>query len=157
MLLPVSSRQVRLNPRTISADLSVADGRPWELLVRRYQPYLLRIAARYDIDEAAEHAVARTFARLVEQGGSVRGPEAVRCWLALTIRDECLAALRQRRREQPTDPANADALSTPVTVVGRDAVDDLPVEDVHLRLGQTPAIIYQLPFEEEGQSDAVYA
>ena len=124
--------------------------------MRRYQPYLLRIAARYDIGEAAEHAVARTFARLVEQGGSMRGPEAVRCWLALTIRDECLTALRQRRSEQPTDPANVDALSPPVTVVGRDAVGDLPIEHAHLRLGQTPANI-QLPIEEEGQPDAVYA
>jgi DNA-directed RNA polymerase specialized sigma24 family protein len=125
--------------------------------VRRYEPYLLRIAARYDIGDAVEHAVARTFARLVEQGGSIRGSEAVRCWLALTIREECLTALRQRRREQPTDPANVDALSPPVTVVGRDAVADVPVEDVHLGFGQAPANIHQLPFGEEGQSHAVHA
>jgi DNA-directed RNA polymerase specialized sigma24 family protein len=125
--------------------------------VRRYRPYLLRIAARYDIGEAAGHAVALTFARLAQQGGTIQGPEAVRCWLAVTIRDECLTALRQRRREQPTDAANVDALSPPVTVLGRDAVDDLLVEDAHLHLGQTPATLHQLPFEEEGQFDAVYA
>lgn len=142
---------------TISVDQSVADGRPWELLVRRYRPYLIRIAARYDIGEAAEHAVARTFARLIEQGGSIRRPEAVRCWLALTIRDECLTALRQRRREQPTDPANVDALSPPVTMVGGGAVESLPVEDGLLRLARTPATIHQLCFEEQGQFDAVYA
>ena len=126
-------------PWRCAVDRPVRDGGPWELLVQRYRPFLTRVAASYDIGEAAEDAVARTFGRLIEEGVSSRPRETVKCWLAVTIRDECLTALRQRRREHPTNPANVDALTPPLTVVGPDI-----------------ATLQQLSFDERGMSDAYY-
>jgi len=84
-------------------DGNVGDERAWELLVRRYQPYLLRLAASYRIHEDAHDAVQTTFLRLLEHGGAIRKPEAVKSWLAAVLRRECLAAVRRRQREQPAD------------------------------------------------------
>ena len=89
------------------------DGRAWELLVRRYQPYLLRLAASYRIGEDAHAAVRNTFLRLLEHGTEIRGPEAVKYWLATALRHECLSVIARRRREQPTDPGGAGALPAP--------------------------------------------
>ena len=89
------------------------DGRAWELLVRRYQPYLLRLAASYRIGEDAHVAVRNTFLRLLEHGTEIRKPEAVKYWLAAAMRHECLLAAARRRRERPTDPGGAGALPPP--------------------------------------------
>lgn len=100
-----------------------ADGggtRAWELLVRRYQPYLLRLAASYRIDEDAHDAVQTTFLRLLEHGTEIRRPEAVRYWLATVLRRECLSLVERRQREQPTDVEAMDVLCPPT---GKDALD----------------------------------
>jgi len=89
------------------------DGRAWELLVRRYQPYLLRLAASYRIGEDAHDAVQNTFMRLLEHGTEIRKPEAVKYWLASVLRNECLSLIARRRREQPLDVDNLDALLPP--------------------------------------------
>ena len=89
------------------------DGRAWELLVRRYQPYLLRLAASYRIGEDAHDAVQNTFMRLLEHGTEIRKPEAVKYWLASVLRNECLSLIARRRREKPLDVDNLDALLPP--------------------------------------------
>ncbi|HEX5532415.1 MAG TPA: sigma factor [Actinomycetales bacterium] len=89
------------------------DGRAWELLVRRYQPYLLRLAASYRIGDDAHDAVRNTFLRLLENGAEVRTPEAIKYWLTAAMRHECLLAAARRRRERPTDPGSAGALPLP--------------------------------------------
>jgi RNA polymerase sigma factor (sigma-70 family) len=94
------------------AEAGGGDGRAWELLVRRYQPYLLRLAASYRIGEDAPDAVQNTFLRLLEHGSEIRKPEAVKYWLATVLRRECLAVIA-RRREQPTEDASLDALLPP--------------------------------------------
>ena len=96
------------------------DGRAWELLVRRYQPYLLRLAASYRIGEDAHDAVQNTFLRLLEHGTEIRKPEAVKYWLATVLRHECLAVISRRRREQPIEADGMDALLPPA---GEAAVD----------------------------------
>lgn len=92
----------------------------WELLVRRYQPYLLRLAAAYRIHEDAHDAVQTTFLRLLEHGTEIRRPEAVKYWLATVLRRECLAIVTRRGREQPTDVEAIDALCPPT---GEEIVD----------------------------------
>jgi len=95
------------DPARTAGDSCLRDGdgdeRAWELLVRRYQPYLLRLAASYRIHDDAHDAVQTTFLRLLEHGGEIRKPEAVKSWLATVLRRECLAAVRRRRREQPSE------------------------------------------------------
>ena len=105
---------------------SSADGRAWELLVRRYQPYLLRLAASYRIGEDAHDAVQTTFLRLLEHGTEIRRPEAVRAWLAVVLRNECLAVIRRRGREQPVDVDHLDGFLPPTDA---DAMDDALVSE----------------------------
>jgi RNA polymerase sigma factor (sigma-70 family) len=102
------------------AEAGGGDGRAWELLVRRYQPYLLRLAASYRIGEDAHDAVQNTFLRLLEHGSEIRKPEAVKYWLATVLRHECLAVISRRRREQPIEADGMDALLPPA---GEAAVD----------------------------------
>lgn len=110
------------------AEADGGDGRAWELLVRRYQPYLLRLAASYRIGEDAHDAVQNTFLRLLEHGTEIRKPEAVKYWLATVLRHECLAVIARRRREQPTEMDSLDTLLPPS---GEAAVDSamLSAED----------------------------
>jgi RNA polymerase sigma factor (sigma-70 family) len=107
---------------------SFTDGRAWELLVRRYQPYLLRLAASYRIGEDAHDAVQTTFLRLLEHGTEIRRPEAVRPWLATVLRHECLAVIRRRGREQPTDVEILEGFLPPTEAAAMD--DALVSEEV---------------------------
>jgi len=102
------------------AEADGGDGRAWELLVRRYQPYLLRLAASYRIGEDVHDAVQNTFLRLLEHGSQIRKPEAVKYWLATVLRHECLSVIARRRREQLTDVDNLDALLPPTTEAAPD-------------------------------------
>ena len=109
------------------------DGRAWALLVRRYQPYLLRFAASYRIGEDAHDAVQNTFLRLLEHGAEIRRPEAVKYWLATVLRHECLSVVARRRREQPTEGDSLDALLPPS---GEAAVDSAMLSEEDARCVQ---------------------
>jgi RNA polymerase sigma factor (sigma-70 family) len=85
------------------ADTEGGDEPAWELLVRRYEPYLLRLAASYRLGEETYDAVQNTFLRLLQHGGEIRQPESVKYWLAAVLRRECLKVIARRRREQPCD------------------------------------------------------
>lgn len=80
-----------------------SDDRAWELVVRRYRPYLMRLAESYHIGDEAHDVVQNTFARLLTNGQSIRKPESLKYWLAAVARNECLAVIARRRREQPTE------------------------------------------------------
>ncbi|MBN9108236.1 MAG: sigma-70 family RNA polymerase sigma factor [Pseudonocardia sp.] len=54
-------------------------------------------------DADAADAVQNTWVRLLERGGTIRDPQRLRGWLVHTAGRECLALLRRRRRELPTD------------------------------------------------------
>jgi RNA polymerase sigma factor (sigma-70 family) len=101
---------------------SSTDGRAWELVVRRYQPYLLRLAASYRIGEDAHDAVQTTFLTLLEHGAEIRRPEALRAWLAAVLRNECLAVIRRRGREQPVDVDSLDVVIPPTDAGALDAL-----------------------------------
>ena len=55
----------------------------------------------HDVDDVA----STTWMRLLENIESLRNADAVGAWLETTARRECLAVLRQRKRERPTDDA----------------------------------------------------
>ena len=122
------------------ADADGGDGRAWELLVRRYQPYLLRLAASYRIGEEAHDAVQTTFLRLLEHGTEVRKPEAVKYWLATVLRHECLAVIARRRREQPVE---IDGLEALLPAAGEAAVDSAMLSEEDARCVQEA--LTQLP------------
>ena len=115
------------------ADADGGGTRAWELLVQRYQPYLLRLAASYRIHEDAHDAVQTTFLRLLEHGAQIRRPEAVKYWLATVLRRECLAVVERRRREQPTDVEAIDAMVGPTE---EDVLDSKLISDEDSKLVQ---------------------
>jgi RNA polymerase sigma factor (sigma-70 family) len=115
------------------ADAEGGDTRAWELLVQRYQPYLLRLAASYRIQEDAHDAVQTTFLRLLEHGAEIRRPEAVRYWLATVLRRECLSVVQRRRREQPIDVEAIDAMVGPP---GEDVLDSALLSEEDARVVQ---------------------
>jgi RNA polymerase sigma factor (sigma-70 family) len=86
-----------------STEVDRDDERAWELLVRRYEPYLLRLAASYHLGEETYDAVQNTFLSLLLHGSEIRQPESVKYWLAAVLRRECLKVIARRRREQPCD------------------------------------------------------
>jgi RNA polymerase sigma factor (sigma-70 family) len=91
----------------------------WRRLVDQFGPLLRHVSSTYRLGEAeAADAVATTWSKLVEHIGSVRDGCAVQGWLVTTLRRECIARARARRRERPVaDFAGADE---PVHVVDFD-------------------------------------
>jgi RNA polymerase sigma factor (sigma-70 family) len=78
-------------------------GTGWEDLVEAHGPYLVRLAASYRIGDEARDVVQSAFVRLLERGGTIRDPQAVRFWLATVVRRESLRVLRRAKRERPVD------------------------------------------------------
>ncbi len=69
----------------------------WEILVRRHQAYLYRVARSFRLDEATcEDAVQTTWLRLIEHAGSLRDPEYVSAWLVTTLRRHVFSVFRSR-------------------------------------------------------------
>jgi len=115
------------------ADADGGGTRAWELLVQRYEPYLLRLAASYRIGEDVHDAVQNTFLRLLEHGSEIRKPEAVKYWLATVLRHECLSVITRRRRERPVDVEN---LSTLLPPTGEAALDSALLSEEDARFVQ---------------------
>lgn len=86
------------DPELLAAALS-GNAPAWELLVARHTPYLRSLAAGYRIGDESRDAIQTTFLRLLERGGSIREPRALKAWLRTTLHRECLAVLRRRSRE----------------------------------------------------------
>lgn len=76
----------------------------WEQLVARFGGLLWAIARSHRLNQSdAADVVQSTWLKLLEHFGDLRSPEAVGAWLATTARRECLAVLRSRDRERPSD------------------------------------------------------
>ncbi|MEV4252642.1 sigma-70 family RNA polymerase sigma factor [Spirillospora sp. NPDC049652] len=81
------------------------DGAAWGLLVDRHAPLLWAIARSCGLDDAdCGDVVQTTWLRLVERIDTVRDPQAVPHWLAVTARREAVSLARRRGREAPADP-----------------------------------------------------
>ncbi|GIF78426.1 RNA polymerase sigma factor [Asanoa siamensis] len=91
------------------------DATAWDALVDRYAPLVWAICRRYGLNGAdAEDVAASVWLRLVERLGTIREPAALPGWLATTVRHECLAQLRTRRRHLLVgDEAGLDTVDEP--------------------------------------------
>jgi len=85
-------------------------GRPGALdrLVRQLTPALWHLARAYQLDRRdAEDAVQNAWIALLRGADSIRDPNLVMAWMAVTTRRE---AWRQRRQDQAQRPTDADTL-----------------------------------------------
>jgi RNA polymerase sigma factor (sigma-70 family) len=82
------------------------DRAAWDLIVERYSPLVWAVCRRFRLSDAdADDVVAGVWLRLVERLGTIREPAALPGWLATTTRNECLQAVRARKRQVPVDGA----------------------------------------------------
>jgi RNA polymerase sigma factor (sigma-70 family) len=77
-----------------------SDASAWETLVAEHQDHLMRIASSYRLGHETHDVVQTAWVRLLEHGGGIRDRTAVRAWLSMVVRRECLRILRSRRREE---------------------------------------------------------
>lgn len=80
------------------------DEEAWQSLVIRFRSLLLSVARNSGCNaDQAEDALQNTWLRLFEQVNRIREPEAIRGWLATTVRRESWRIVRESRREVLTD------------------------------------------------------
>ncbi len=115
----------------------------WEILVRRHQSYLYRVARSFRLDEATcEDAVQTTWLRLIEHAGSLRDPECVSGWLVTTLRRHIFSVFRDRgQAPELAGPAMAD-LPDP----GRSPEQEVTAEDQSRQLS---AALRRLPSRDQ--------
>jgi RNA polymerase sigma factor (sigma-70 family) len=98
---------------------AAGDELAWRGLIDRFGPVLRHVSSTYRLGDAeAADAVATAWFKLVEHIGSLRDGCAVQGWLVTTLRRECLARARARRRERPV--ADFAGVDEPVHVVDFD-------------------------------------
>jgi RNA polymerase sigma factor (sigma-70 family) len=145
------------SPAELITAARAGDERAWAALVRRLQPSLRSVARRYGLSPAqADDVVQTAWMRLVENIGSLRAPEAVGAWLAVTVRREAFRALQGHVREHLTDEPFVDESAGPAgldhevlhaeqrTVLAR-AIETLPARHQQLMelLLREPGIDYR--------------
>ncbi len=97
---------------------AAGDRAAWYQIVERYLPLVWTVARRCGLAPAdADDVSQTTLLRLFEHVGSLRAPERVGAWLAVTARHESLRVLRLASRQVPVGawdeleepPSDADA------------------------------------------------
>jgi len=98
------------------ADLADGDAAAWQGVVDRYAGLIWTIARARGLEASdAADVVQTTWLRLFENARSVRDPERLRAWLAVTARHEALRVVGRARRSVPVgdetqfEPVGADA------------------------------------------------
>jgi RNA polymerase sigma factor (sigma-70 family) len=85
------------------------DERAWAALVARFQPMLLRIAARSGLNAADAADIEQvTWIQLMRHADQVRDPDRIAGWLATTARRRSQRAAMVARREIPSIDQVAD-------------------------------------------------
>jgi RNA polymerase sigma factor (sigma-70 family) len=85
------------------------DGAAWNAVVDRFASLLWSVCRRHRLSDAdAEDVCATVWLRLVERLDSIRTVEALPGWLATTTARECLAVIRHRKRQLPTDAVDVE-------------------------------------------------
>lgn len=92
----------------MAADLVLAaaggDEAAWNQLVNRYSGLVWAVTRSLGLNQADAADVSQTtWMRLLEHLGSLRNPERVGSWLAVTARHEALRTLRRGGRQIPSD------------------------------------------------------
>ncbi|TDP89914.1 RNA polymerase sigma factor [Labedaea rhizosphaerae] len=81
----------------------------WREIVQRYAPLVFAVCHRYGIGGAdAQDVAGSVWLGLVAHLDRIREPEALPGWIATTAKNECLAQLRHRARQIPTDADQLD-------------------------------------------------
>lgn len=82
------------------------DQEAWAALVDRMSPLLWSVARSFRLDDAtASDVVQIVWLRLLENCESIRDPERLPGWLAITCRREAMAVVKYGRKVFPTDLA----------------------------------------------------
>ncbi|TCO62750.1 RNA polymerase sigma factor [Actinocrispum wychmicini] len=132
---------MRNEPSTTALLTRAAQGAEsaWQEIFRRYTPFVVGVCRRYRIYGAdAEDVCGTVWLQLVTNVNAIRDPQALPGWLATTAGRECLALLRDKRRQVPSQSDVVDRVEPAVDVSllvdeRRDAVrrafDRLPDRD----------------------------
>jgi RNA polymerase sigma factor (sigma-70 family) len=95
-----------LTTAELVAAASVGDRAAFAEIVVRYRRLVGCVVGSYRMQEAdAEDATANTWLHAMESLPALREPERLGGWLRTIARRECLALIRQRALEEPTDVA----------------------------------------------------
>jgi RNA polymerase sigma factor (sigma-70 family) len=92
----------------------------WDQLVTRYDGFVRSVARSFRLQSEDVHDVAQTtWLRLVLNLHTIRDPERLAGWLAVTARREALAILRQASRHEPMvhEPTDPDPAVDPESSV----------------------------------------
>jgi RNA polymerase sigma factor (sigma-70 family) len=102
--------EARAEARDLAAALAAGDPDAWARTVERHRRLVWSIARAHGLtQEQAEDVSQVTWLRLVQHLGSLRQPERLGQWLAVTTRRESLRVRRLARRHTLTgDPATFD-------------------------------------------------
>src|SRR3954466_12215613 len=79
----------------------------WKRLIDRYDGLIWSVARSFRLQAADVNDVAQTtWLRLIQHLDTIREPERLAAWLAVTATHESLAVLRQTSRQRPTPMAD---------------------------------------------------
>lgn len=102
----------RTSPSPVELFTAIVDGddAAWRLAVERYRGLLHWVARRHRLtEEETADVMQETWTRLLEHLDDIRDPAHLGGWLATTTTRQCLAVLRQRRRETPAPDGVVDS------------------------------------------------
>lgn len=108
---------------------ALGDQLAWKRLIEKYDVLVRSVARSFRLQAADVHDVAQsTWLRLIQHLGTIRDPERLPAWLAVTATRESLSTLRHAARTRPM-PVADEALDPTVDLeeaaVSRDAAADL--------------------------------
>jgi RNA polymerase sigma factor (sigma-70 family) len=102
---PERSSQPSMDDRSLAARIAAGDHAAFELLMRRYNRRLYRLARAALRDEAeAKDALQEAYLRAFRSAGQFRGDAALSTWLSRLVLNECSARLRRASRRENIIP-----------------------------------------------------
>jgi RNA polymerase sigma factor (sigma-70 family) len=102
---PERSSQLPMDDRSLAARIAAGDHAAFELLMRRYNRRLYRLARAALRDETeAKDALQEAYLRAFRSAGQFRGDAALSTWLSRLVLNECSARLRRASRRENIIP-----------------------------------------------------
>jgi RNA polymerase sigma-70 factor (ECF subfamily) len=113
-IVPTSLQQLApLSDDELAANVLAGSGPAFELLMRRHNQRLFRIARAVVLDDSeAEEIVQETYVRAYAHLARFEGRSSLATWLSRIAYHEALRAQRRLRRARRTDPADMDHAHT---------------------------------------------
>jgi RNA polymerase sigma factor (sigma-70 family) len=117
------------NTTTLLDRAAQGDQVAWTGLIEKYDRLVRSVARSFRLQAADVHDVSQTtWLRLVQHLDTIRDPERLPAWLAVTATRESLSILRQASRNHPmpmTEETPDATVDLEESVVNRDAAADL--------------------------------